>query len=213
MGIFFLAISVVVRNYDIQLQILNKLSLWNYSCSSCFLWLHVTGEKKRKCVLDKLKPLMVAKYYTTCSTESFYYPSVLMDCTWYYPSLNSLYNHIFIKRKTVGKSELLLNHPNALVTPKQKVLSSSYKSLETVKVTYRSSNMCLLVSSPSIHHQQVEESGHLALWTILADVSWKFLCLSVIFCQAWHCLPCLYQIAKLSVSLQTLNYLNQNSVH
>lgn len=112
------------ENCDIQLKILNKLSLWNYSSSSSFLWLHVTGEKKRKFVLDNLKPLMVAKYYSTSSTGSFYYPSVLMNCTWYYPSLNSLYNHIFIKRKTVGKSELLLNHTNALVTPKQKVLSS-----------------------------------------------------------------------------------------
>lgn len=113
LGDFFLAISVVIRNCEIQLQILNELPFWNYSSSSYFLWL---WGGKRKFVLDKLKPLMVTKYYSTSSTESFYYPSVLMDCTWYYPSLNSLYNQIFMKMKIVGRSVSLLNDPNALVT-------------------------------------------------------------------------------------------------
>lgn len=91
------------------------------------------GRKKRKFVLDKLKPLMVAKYYSTSSTESFYYPSVLMDCIWYYLSLNSLYNQIFTKIKVVGKSVSSLNGPNALVTPKQKVLSLSILRLRSLK--------------------------------------------------------------------------------
>lgn len=95
---------------------------------------------KQKFVVDKLKPLMVAKYYSTSFTKSFYYPSVLMNRTQHYSWLNSLYNQIFIKMKIVGEGVSLLNGSNALVTPKQKSTysenpeSSKSQTTEVAKV-------------------------------------------------------------------------------